>query len=104
MKDKLDILEIIKRVIKGGVEVRLSWRENCMWVDLNTGAKSGCHLECKENGDIIAHRRYDRIDKVTDFNHLCELVADCRHGRTYFSSDWANILKEEDVFLEEGYI
>jgi len=104
MENKLDILEIIKRVIKGGVDITLSWRDNCMWVDLNTGAKSHCHLECKENGDIIAHRRYDRIDKVENFTHLCQMVADCRHGRTYFNGYWADILDEEGVILEEGYI
>lgn len=104
MENKLDILEIIKRVIKGGVEVTLSWSDDSLWVNLNTQAKSHCHLECKENGDIIAHRRYGRVDKVQDFTHLCQMVADCRHGRTYFSSDWMNLLKEEDVFLEEGYI
>jgi hypothetical protein len=90
--DCASLLELLREPMLHGCEITLSLNNGILWADLQTQAKSHCYLECSRDG-IFAHRRYGRKDKVEDFRHLLDLVHDCGHGRSFFSSKWCALFR-----------
>jgi hypothetical protein len=98
-----DLLTLLKEPLSRGCVFSLETEGDFFVVGLNTEAKSECILKCKEDG-IYAHRRYDRVDKVDSYEHLLELIYECRHGRSFFSKEWFSILKDHGYKFPTGWL
>ena len=86
-------LTLLDEPLNKGCRISIYKDNDKLMLDLDTGAKSHCHLELQESGKIIAHRRYDRVDEVGDYQHLLDLVWSCGHGRSYFNYAWVGVLE-----------
>jgi hypothetical protein len=96
-----ELFELLEEPLREGLYVTIYYQNGNLWADLNTQAKSQCILECREDG-IYAHRRYDRVDKVKNYEHLLQLIVECGHGRSFFSADWWNILEKHNLKPDVG--
>ena len=94
-----ELIEFIKPILEH-VAVTLYLEDNTLCSNLNTGMKSQCILKI-ENNELIAYRRYDRVDKVEDFNHLLDLVLGCRHAREYMNPGWHTLLQAMSLLDKE---
>lgn len=67
-------------------------------IDVNTGMKS--HMYVTElNGELVAYRRYQRVDTFSSFDELVGLVSECTHGRDFMNEQWANLLTKKGYSL-----
>lgn len=64
---------------------------NNFCIDVNTGMKAHLYF-CEVNGELVAYRRYQRVDIFSTFDELVELVSECHHGRNFMSECWHNLL------------
>ncbi len=95
-----EIIKLILPAIKHGAELSLGITEDgSPMVNLNTGAKSHCHLTMGQDGVIIAKMRYGKEEKVESWQDVCFAVSSCRLGRPYFSLDWSELLEKEGIQL-----
>lgn len=92
------LLSLLTTPLSLGCVISLSVECGVVTVDLNTQAKSHCILRVI-NGEILAYRRYDRVDKVTSLDDLMEIIRGCAHGKSYFSGDWLKVFR--DLELED---
>lgn len=90
-----DVIAFIEPLIRIGVQVTINYchQTDEIWIDLNTGAKSHCHLYF-EGHTIIAYRRYDRVDLVESLDHLVKMVHECAHRRSFFDTYWLKVFEE----------
>lgn len=95
-ESKMKIFDLIQPALDIGCEFKIYNEDGIFCINLNTHAKSSCILKQKSDG-IYAYRRYDKVDKVNNFNHLIEIVLGCAHHRNFFNDDWL------EVFEEYGY-
>lgn len=93
-----ELLYLVGPALNVGGTFELTLTDGKPSLDLNTQAKSECILKAEGDG-IVAYRRYGRRDVVRDFDHLLNIVWECGHGRSYFSSVWLQVF--EDFGLED---
>lgn len=86
-----NLLNLLLPAFDAGCYITIYTEQGIPCADLNLEAKSECILKSIE-GEIMAFRRYDRVDKVETFIDLLSLVHDCACGRSYFSKQWHDLL------------
>jgi len=101
MLDKKWFIEILK----AGIPVSIIYKNDGIWYDLNTGAKSHLHIYPVDGGDrgeYIIDTRYDEPHAVHihQIQDVVWLVRHCMYGRDYANEGWIKLMLEHGVAEE----
>lgn len=95
-EDAMKLTALLVPAFDAGCPVELKVKDGKMIANLNTGAKSYCHL-ANIDGQVKALMRYGKVETITSFEDVLLAVHSCGHGRSFFDQKW------EALLLERGY-
>ena len=87
------------------ISIKKDDKLNCLYLDLNTRAKSGFYVYLTDNENLIYFKaRYGREKSVnlsyetfeSTLNLFLYFARDCLAGRDYMDTDWLNLLAKHD--------
>lgn len=98
----MQVPEFIEELVKKGIEVTIGFSDKYgIYFDMNTGAKSHCHLVYNDKNILTAYMRYGEDETIRDLYDLYWCVKGCMYGRDYINSAWAKILVEEEILKKK---
>lgn len=90
---------ILVRLMKYGLEIKMFIESDVLWFDLNTQMKSHLHLSFNKETNAANYRaRYDEKGTIEYWGELIRAVRACDHGRGFANSVWFDILADPNRF------